>query len=309
MRLRTLGRTGLAVSEIGFGCGPTAALMIQGSAEQRREAVACALDLGINYFDTAPGYANTVSETHLGLTLRELNARPFIATKVALSFDQLDDIGAAVERSVEQSLQRLQVDQITLIQLHNRIAVQRAAQGELGNAAVLSLEDVVGVNGVAAAFERLRMRGLVRFSGCSAFGGDMPMVGQVVEAGRFDVLTVHYSVLNRTAWSAGADPAVRDYARIGAHANSRQMGIVALRVLEGGTLTADAAANGVGEIRVRFALRNVDVVEGALRFVLSNPQIAVTLVGFSNIEQIKQACTYASRGPLPQELLHAIASY
>ncbi|MET0986711.1 MAG: aldo/keto reductase [Steroidobacteraceae bacterium] len=303
MRLRTLGRTGLAVSEIGFGCGPTAALMIHGSAGQRREAVACALDLGINYFDTAPGYADTVSETQLGLVLRELGARPFIATKVALSIDQLDDIGGTVERSVESSLQRLQVDEIAVIQLHNRIGTHRAAKGELGNAAVLSLDDVLGPNGVAAAFERLRSRGLVRFSGCSAFGGNMPVVERVIDSGRFEVLTVHYSVLNGTAWTSRADTAVRNYGGIGTHASAHQMGIVALRVLEGGALTAEEAAPVMSDIRARFAAGNVDVIEGALRFALSNPQIAVTLVGFSTVEQVKQACTYAGRGALPQALL------
>ncbi|MET0660421.1 MAG: aldo/keto reductase, partial [Steroidobacteraceae bacterium] len=244
-----MGRTGLTVSEIGFGCGPTAALMIQGSAAQRREAVACALDLGINYFDTAPGYADTVSETHLGRVLSELDARPFIATKVALSFDQLDDIGGTIERSVEGSLRRLQVNELAVIQLHNRIATERAPRGELGNAAVLSLDDVLGPNGVAAAFERLRSRGLMRFSGCSAYGGDMQVLECVIDSDRFDVLTVHYSVLNRTAWAPHADAPVRNYGSIGTRASARQMGIVALRVLEGGALTADAPA--VSNIRAR----------------------------------------------------------
>ncbi|MET0659699.1 MAG: hypothetical protein ABW110_16245, partial [Steroidobacteraceae bacterium] len=53
---------------------------------------------------------------------------------------------------------------------------------------------------------------------------------------------------------------------------------------------------------------NVDVVEGALRFALSNPQIAVALVGFSTVEHVKQACTYASRGALPQALLQMSAA-
>ena len=72
MQYRTLGSTGVRMSEIGFGCGDTAGLMISGTPEQRRDAVRHALDLGIDYFDTAPVYGDTVSEAHLGQALREL---------------------------------------------------------------------------------------------------------------------------------------------------------------------------------------------------------------------------------------------
>jgi len=125
VKLRRLGRTQLEISEIGFGCGPTAGLMIHGSEQERRLTVARALDLGINYFDTAPGYGNSLSEKNLGETLRALDARPIVATKVALSVDELQNIPDAVARSVEASLARLGLPRIVLIQLHNRVGPRR----------------------------------------------------------------------------------------------------------------------------------------------------------------------------------------
>ena len=92
MRFRMLGSTGLQVSEIGFGTGGTAGLMVAGSFEQQSEAVARAIELGVNYFDTAPDYGDGVSETNLGRVLRELGVRPLITTKVEVREADLADI-------------------------------------------------------------------------------------------------------------------------------------------------------------------------------------------------------------------------
>ena len=56
MRYRTLGETGLRVSEIGFGCGDNAGLFVRGSREEQCRILERALELGINYFDTSPAY-------------------------------------------------------------------------------------------------------------------------------------------------------------------------------------------------------------------------------------------------------------
>jgi aryl-alcohol dehydrogenase-like predicted oxidoreductase len=313
MKLRTLGRTGLPLSEIGFGCGPTGGLMIRGSAVERREAVACALDLGINYFDTAPGYGAGASEAHLGETLHQLGAPAVVATKVALSLDDLGDIVHSIERSVQASLTRLRLGELALIQLHNRVGARRAAKAPFGTGALLALEDVLGPGGVIEAFERLRARGLVRFFGCSAFGGDMSMVQRLIDSDSTDVLSVHYSILNLTAWSGHAGVGVLDYSESGKRAALRGMGTVALRVLEGGTLTT--AGEGMrtrdGQTTLAALKRSsailseagIDLAEGAVRFALSNREISTVLVGFSDIEQIRDAARYASHGPLPTHLL------
>jgi len=75
MEYRELGKTGLRVSALGFGCGNVGGLMIRGTAAERERAIARAVELGINYFDTAPSYGDGQSEQNLGAALRSRRAR------------------------------------------------------------------------------------------------------------------------------------------------------------------------------------------------------------------------------------------
>src|SRR5947209_14181182 len=104
MRTRTLGRTGIAVSEVGFGTLFTSSLG-PGFAESRR-AVQRAIELGVNYFDTAPAYAD--SEVILGRILAEVRAPLVLSTKLGgrpQPFDPRDP--GQLRRSAEESLRLL----------------------------------------------------------------------------------------------------------------------------------------------------------------------------------------------------------
>src|SRR5262249_35023415 len=115
---RTLGKTGLRVSALGFGCGNVGGLMVRGAPAERERAVARALELGINYFATAPSYGQGLSEQNLGLALKALRVTPQVGTKFNLSEDDLRDVPAAVARSLETSLRRLGLDRVDLLQCH-----------------------------------------------------------------------------------------------------------------------------------------------------------------------------------------------
>jgi aryl-alcohol dehydrogenase-like predicted oxidoreductase len=273
LKTRPLGRTGLRVSEIGFGCGTTAGLMTRDAPELQREAVGRALELGINYFDTAPVYGDTASEANLGRALTDLRARPVVATKVALDWEELDDVYGAVMRSVEASHRRLRIPCIDLVQLHNRVGPRRAPKPDIGSGALLTVADVLGPRGVLEAFQALRGEGRVSFFGCCAFGGDPASVAELIDSDAFDTVLVHYSAVNRTAWDEASDPGVRSYARAGARAARAGMGTIAIRVLERGKI-ADP-----GE---------------AIRFVLSNAEVSTALVGFSDVAQVEQAARCAA---------------
>ena len=146
--------------------------MIRDDAPAQRAAVERALERGITYFDTAPIYGNTLSEKHLGRALRELDATAaVVGTKIALELDDLDDIAAAVIASVEGSLERLGRESLDIVYLHNRVAAARAARGEIGVGALLTVDDVLGPNGVVAGLRTLRSRGLVNVFGCCSYGG------------------------------------------------------------------------------------------------------------------------------------------
>src|SRR6266545_5611755 len=139
MQYRQLGQTGLRVSEIGFGCAHTGGLMPFGEPKERREAVAHALELGINYFDTAPAYADGLSELHLGQAFKELGVRPQINTKIMIEPDEVDDIAGGLVRCVDDSLKRLQLEAVDVIHLHLRIAEERQVGGGATHGMLLSV--------------------------------------------------------------------------------------------------------------------------------------------------------------------------
>src|SRR3990172_2122882 len=106
METRVLGKTGLRVSMLSFGCGAVGGLMVKGAAADQERAVARAMEFGINYFDTAPMYGNGESERNLGRVLKALN-RPkvYVGTKVRL--EGSGDIARSIANSLEASLRRL----------------------------------------------------------------------------------------------------------------------------------------------------------------------------------------------------------
>jgi aryl-alcohol dehydrogenase-like predicted oxidoreductase len=323
MKYRTLGSTGLETSEIGFGCGTSAGLMVSGPADARRAAVERALERGITLFDTAPVYGDTLSETHLAQALRELGAKPVVSTKVALEVPDYDDLAGGVVRSLEGSLERLGLDVLPIVHMHNRVGRERMAKSPYGSGALLTLDDVLGKNGVVEGFERAKKRGLVRFIGCQAFGGDTALIEALIDSGKFDSIIINYSMLNQSAWLDG--PTVNPlftYGRVGARAAQRGMGIVALRILEGGALATgfdrhpnaramdgDDYAKFIEQAKnLRFLGDAGDptLVAPAIRFGLSNPAISTVLVGISDAGHVDAAAEAEARGPLSADQLARI---
>ncbi|MEJ0067412.1 MAG: aldo/keto reductase [Pseudomonadota bacterium] len=161
MERRTLGKTGLHLSVLGYGCGAVGGLMVRGTAADQERSIARAIELGINYFDTAPLYGNGASERNLGRVLATLRPNIHIGTKVNLAPTERSNIGASVIASLEASLQRLGRDSVDLLQLHNTIS---SGSGDRMLAPELVLDQVV------PAFERLRQQGKTRFCGFTAIG-------------------------------------------------------------------------------------------------------------------------------------------
>src|SRR5437867_8822273 len=153
MELRSLGKTGLEVSTLGFGCGSVGGLMLRGTRPDQERAVARALEFGINYFDTAPSYGDGESERNLGRVLRTLPAPVVVGTKFRIEPTDRGRVGEAITASLEASLRRLQMDRVDLFQLHNPIA--DGGRPETVSARLV-LEEVVPV------LERLRRQGKIR---------------------------------------------------------------------------------------------------------------------------------------------------
>jgi aryl-alcohol dehydrogenase-like predicted oxidoreductase len=290
--------------------------MISEDSEAQRTAVERALERGVTYFDTAPIYGAFRSELALGRALRTLGAKPRVATKIALELHDLGDIPGAVIASVEGSLERLGRDEVDVVYLHNRVGIARAPRADLGVGALLTVEDVLGSNGVVKGLESLRKRGLVNVFGCCAYGGDSAELERVIDSDLFDAMLVHYSVVNQTAFlPPPRGSAIRDYGCVAARAAKRGMGIANIRVLEAGLLAANSREQA-SETRDRNAAHTrslafladgeSSLASAAMRFALSNPAVSTVLIGVSEVAHVDQAIDAAARGPLPADLLARI---
>jgi len=279
-----------------------------------------ALELGIDYFDTAPLYGAGESERNLGAVLGDLGATPRVATKVAIEQADFGDIRGAILRSVEGSLARLRVPRIAVLHLHNRVGIERAAKAEFGSGALLRVDDLLGARGVAETFESLRSQGVVEYFGCSAYGGDMATVAEVVDSGAFDCLQVHYSILNTSAWEVAVRGSrLRDYRCVAARAAAAGLGVIALRVLEAGLLAdrapgahkvrADGEASAAERDSLAALLDGEPLTEVALRFALSRPQVTTALIGFSSVAQVEAAVASVANGVLPPALRSSIDTW
>src|SRR5678816_2200712 len=123
MNYRTLGKTGLKISVLGFGGSSLGSVFKPIDQAQGIRAVHVAIDNGINLIDTSPFYGLTKAETVLGKALREIPREKYLlATKVGrYGYKQKDfDFSAArVAASVDESLRRLGVEHVDFIQLHD----------------------------------------------------------------------------------------------------------------------------------------------------------------------------------------------
>lgn len=316
MEQRILGRTAASLSILGFGCGAVGGLMVRGAPADQERAVARALELGINYFDTAAAYGDGVSETNLGRVLATLRPEIFLSTKFTVRPDDRGHIGEAVAASLERSLRRLGREQVDLLQLHNRIA---SAGNDRPLDPTTVLEEVV------PALDRLRKQGKIRFFGITALG-DTPALQRVVDARAFDTAQVCYNLLNPSA--ARPVPSgfpAQEFQGLLNRAQKAGMGTIGIRVLAGGALSgvetrhpiamaavapiasgpdyrADVARAGRFETLV--AAGHVgSTVEAALRFAISSPAMTTVLIGTSTLQELEIAAAAVEKGPLPTAAL------
>ena len=236
MDYRPLGNTGISVSEIGFGCGNVGGLMIRGAHADQVAAVARAMELGINYFDTAPSYGDGQSETNLGRVLQELSADIYVGTKFRVTTHDPGRIRANVIASVEESLTRLQREQVTLMQMHNPVA--SVAEG-----GSVSPEEALGQ--VVDALRDLRDQGKVRFWGLTAVG-ETPALHRIIDSGTLRTVQSVYNLVNPSA-GMPAPPGfdMDDYGNLIGRANDNGMGVLVIRVLAAGALSGEIARHSV----------------------------------------------------------------
>ncbi len=315
MKYCKLGRTGIEVSELIFGCGDVGGLLVKGAPDDMVAGVKRALDAGVNWFDTAAAYGQGRSETSLGRVLKELGASPHVSTKVRLDTSKLGDIAGEIERSVGESLARLGRDRVDLLQFHNAVTPATGARS-------IGLDEVLKSGGVADGLHRMRDQGLTRFVGFTALG-DAASCRAVIELGRFDCAQIYLNMLNPSA--ARAMPARwtgQDFGNLIAACRAQQMGVIAIRAMAAGILagfgrpvpqailTSDTDMTEE-ERKTRAVFAALGTAHGtqaqsALRFVLANPDVSAANIGFADPGQVDEALAACDAGPLPAAALGAL---
>ena len=312
MQYRTIGNTGVRVSEIGFGCGNNAVLMVKAPYEEQVKVVRRALEAGITFFDTAFAYGLGKSEENLGRVLRELGANPVISTKIRLEADAVSNVQAATIHALEAGLQRLGRERVDFVQLHTRVTLERG----MGKRCSLCPSDVLGSNGVIDGFKALRDRGKVVHFGFSGLG-ETKALHELVDSGEFHGFQCYYNLLNPSAGQpVPSDFSAQDYDLILDRAAAKGMGAFVIRVLAAGALTSDPSTGGGGsgqtlspgsdypldlqrteKIKDALGVDGKDLTQAAIRFGLMNEKVSTVLVGFSNTTHVTEAvaCSGAPR--------------
>jgi L-galactose dehydrogenase len=270
MIYRTLGKTGLKVSVIGFGASPLGGEFGSIDAQEGRRAVDRAVECGINYFDVAPYYGRTLAENRLGEYL-EGKREKIILTSKACRHDitGFDFSQKRVMQSIEDSLKRLRTDYVDLYQIHDI---------EYGR-----IDQVVGET--IPAMLKLKKQGKIRFVGITGY--PLTPLRKVCEVADVDtVLTYCRYNLMDTTMDDILTPVVRE----------RNMGLINASPLHMRVLTDKGAPNWhpapteVFEVARDAALlcrrHEATIATLAMQFALAHEHVAVTLVGMSKVRHV-----------------------
>lgn len=294
MQMRVLGKTGIAVSALSFG-GLFTSRLGPGIEESRR-AVKCAIEHGINYFDTAPAYAN--SEEILGQCLSDIRTPLIISTKLGgrpQPFDARDK--RSLVSSFEESLRLLHREVIDILFIHEPDRPQQYAWWT-------NPEETYGP--VIEVLDDLKRRGLIRFTGLGGTTG--AEMAHCIRSNRFDV------VLTAFNYSALFREAVHEVLPA---AEERRMGVVLGSALQQGALgrrfddVVQQKPAWLSQPRQQQLLAfyqlldqsGLNIVELCLRFALSNPVIHAVLIGPKTAAQVEASVAAAEKGPLPADIM------
>jgi len=264
-----LGNTGLEVSQLGIGLAEIGHLELDDNGlKQAGLVLNTALDLGINFFDTAECYEN--SETIVGKVVKDRRQEYILATKCG---HLIEDYGGdehanwsrdGIQRSIERSLLRLQTDYVDLIQLHS------------------PLLDILKKGEAIEELEKLKKEGKTRFIGCS---GDNEMALWAAKCGVFDTIQTSFNITDQLARK-----------QLFQHTKQHNLGLIAKRPIANaawGAITSPSEyANEYFE-RAKTLLKLGPVVDSpddrfvlSIGFVLGHEEVDTAIIGTSNADHL-----------------------
>lgn len=311
MRYRKLGRTGFEIGEIGYGAwGVGGTQWLGGADDESLQALRRAIELGLNFIDTALAYGDGHSEQLVGQVVREAPGKVYVATKVPPK-NQLWPARPGIPiaevfpydyivRSTEESLRNLGAETVDLQQLH------------VWNPEWIASDDW------RRAFEDLKRSGKVRAVGVSINDHQPDSALELVETGAIDTVQVIYNVFDQTP-ERSLFPLCQ----------ARGIGVLARVPLDEGALTGAVTADTRfeprefrawyfrGDRKQRVA-RHVDALrkdlegvpgtlaEIALRFCISHPAVTTVIPGMRKVRNVESSLGVSRVGPLEAATLEVL---
>ena len=308
MRYRTLGRTGIPVSEIGYGAwGIGQKQWLGGEDAESLNALRRAIELGLNFIDTALAYGDGHSEKLVGQVARESSSGLYIATKVppknriwparmGTPIDEVFPYDYTVA-CTEESLRNLGVDCLDLQQFH------------------VWSPQWVWSDEWKRAIEDLKRAGKIRFAGISINDHQPDSALGIIETGLIDTVQVIYNIFDQSPESK-LFPACLD----------QNIGVIARVPLDEGALTGkitedtsflpgdfrdfyfsgsrkSQVVQHVSALHRDLAHESGTLAELALRFVLSHPAVSTVIPGMRTMRNVESNCSVPEQGPLSSQTM------
>ncbi|MDP4265252.1 MAG: aldo/keto reductase [Bacteroidota bacterium] len=268
MHYRSLGTTGIQVSEIGFGCMS----LSTNSEKENIDLLHQAAATGINYFDTADLYDKGMNETIVGKALKEIRHKIVLATKVGNQW-RSDGSGwdwnprkEYILKAAEESLRRLQTDHIDLYQLHG---------GTIDD----PIDDTI------EAFEQLKKQGKIRHYGISSIRPNV--IREYIKRSSVISVMMQYSLLDRRPEESILDLLQQHTISVlarGALAQGLLVNKPAKEYLDHSKEEVARAAKAIAAVSGTYR----EPSQTAIQYVLNHPAVASAIVGIRNSKQLKE---------------------
>jgi L-galactose dehydrogenase len=282
MEYRKLGNTGLEVSVLSFGASSLGGVFHPVDPGACVKTVRAAFDGGINFFDVSPAYGETLAETNLGKALKGIaRDRYHLATKVGSYSEARGDYdysAARTERSLHDSLNRLGVDYVDLIQCHD---IEFADHNQI-------------VDETLPALHRLKQQGLTRFIGITGLPLRVfPSILDQVGPNTVDtILSFCHCELNDDSL-LGLVPYLTEKGIGIINASPTGMGLLTPQGPPAWHPASKLIIDGCQKAVEYCQRRRIDIVKLAIQFACSCPGISTTLVSTANVSNIRDNIAYA----------------
>lgn len=287
MKTRPLGKTGLEVPILGFGASSLGQEFRPVSLDEALRSVRVALDGGLNFIDTSPFYGRGMSEVLLGIALRDVPRESYtLCTKLGrYDLNHFDFSAKRVAESVDVSLHRLGTDHLDMVLCHD---IEFVPMQQI-------------VDETIPALRKIQQQGKVRFIGISGY--PMKIFRFVLEQTDLDVvLSYNQYTLQNTRFADELIPYLKTKG-----VGVMNAGPFSARLLTNAPLpkwlkepeSVKAAARRAAEL---CAKRGTDLAKLALQFSLANPDLATTIAGSANPDNIRKWVQWAAE-PLDEQLL------